>query len=164
MEQAEAAPHTASQPDSPSTPHAASPLGRVATAAGLVLAISYPVLAVSIGVRAVYQLCCRPDILSPVGPLLSLVAALVYAVAAVGFARRTQRAWKVSVAALSFELAMVLVVGTITLLRWDLIQHSAWRLFGLDYGFFPLAQPLLGLLWLFWPSTRAAYREGPEEG
>lgn len=137
------------------------PLGRVASAAGYVLAISYPLLALSIGVRALYQFVGRPDIVDKTGPALSLVAAALYAVAAVGFARRTKRAWRVSVAALSAEMVMVLLVGTLTVLRPSLIQHSAWRFYGLDYGFFPLVQPFLGLLWLLWPTTRAAYGLAP---
>jgi hypothetical protein len=156
---------TAEGPASPGLAAAAGPaaLGRLAQAAGVVLAISYPLLAISIGFRAVYQLCCRPDIASKVGPALSLVAAAVYLVAAVAFTRRSPRAWRVAVAALAFELAAVLAVGTVTLLRPELIQHSAWRRFGLDYGFFPLLQPLLGLLWLLWPSTRAAYGRGARQ-
>lgn len=142
------------------TAPATTPLGKVATAAGVVLAISYPVLAISIGVRAVYQLCCRPDLPGKVGPWLSLLAACVYAVAAVGFARRTRRAWRISMAALSFELVMVLLVGTITLLSPTAIPHTAWGNFGRDYGFFLVLQPFLGLLWLMWPSTRAAYGIG----
>lgn len=136
---------------------AASPLGKVATAAGVVLAISYPVLALSIGVRAVYQLCCRPELPSKVGPWLSLLAACVYAIAAVGFARRTRRAWRISLAALTFELVMVLVIGTVTVLNPAAIPHTAWGNFGRDYGFFLVLQPFLGLLWLLWPSTRVAY-------
>ncbi len=142
----------------------AHPLGRLASAAGYVLAISYPLLALSIGVRALYQLLGRPDIVDKTGPMLSLVAATLYAIAAVGFARRTRRAWYVSVSALSVEMVMVLLVGTITVLRPDLIQHSAWRMYGLDYGLFPLVQPFLGLLWLLWPTTRVAYGIGPKPG
>jgi hypothetical protein len=145
----------------PASPPPSSPapavLGRVATAAGYVLALSYPILALSIGVRAIVQLCCRPELGSKTGPALSLVAALVYVVAAIGFARRDRPAWYLSVAALGFELVMVLAVGTVTWLRPAAIQHSAWRNFGQDYGYFLLIQPLLGLLWLFWPTTRAAY-------
>jgi hypothetical protein len=145
----------------PPEPHAAPPaetaLGKFASAAGYVLAITYPLFALSIGVRAVYQLCCRPDILAKVGPWLSLVAAVVYAVAALGFARRNRRAWWVSLAALSFELAAVLVVGALTTLRPGTIPHTAWGHFGRDYGFFLVLQPFLGLLWLLWPTTRQAY-------
>jgi hypothetical protein len=144
----------------PRLSHAPPPpgaLGRFATAAGYVLAVTYPLFALSIGVRAVYQLCCRPDIAGKLGPWLSLVAAVVYAVAAVGFARRSRRAWRVSLAALSFELVAVLVVGTVTVVRPDAIPHTAWGHFGQDYGFFLVLQPFLGLLWLLWPTTRQAY-------
>ena len=34
---------------------------------------------------------------------------------------------------------------------------TVWRHFGEDYGYFPLFQPLLGLVWLFWPLTMENY-------
>ncbi|MCC6627370.1 MAG: hypothetical protein IT340_08220, partial [Chloroflexi bacterium] len=39
----------------------------------------------------------------------------------------------------------------------DLIGRTVWRHFGADYGYFPLVQPLLGLIWLLWPETMRAY-------
>jgi hypothetical protein len=141
----------------PSAPPVTVGLGKVATVAGYVLAITYPLFALSIGVRAIYQLCCRPDIPNRLGPWLSLVAAVIYAVAAVGFARRSRRAWTISLSALSFELVCVLVVGTVTTLDPTAIPHTAWGRFGQDYGFFLVFQPFLGLLWLLWPTTREAY-------
>ena len=39
----------------------------------------------------------------------------------------------------------------------EVIGRTVWRHFGEDYGFFPLFQPLLGLIWLLWPLTMAAY-------
>ena len=58
---------------------------------------------------------------------------------------------------LAFELAMVLVVGVWSLVDPAFIGHTVWRHFGEDYGYFPLFQPLLGLLWLLWPQTMRMY-------
>lgn len=146
---------------------AAAPLSSLAEAAGRALALSYPLLAFSTGGRAVYQLFFKagglihaPDMAAWLGPALSMVACLVYLLATVGFAVRRRGAWWVSVAALAFETAAVLAVGWITVQGGpaaERIGHTAWGHFGRDYGYFPLVQPLLGLFWLLWPATRAAY-------
>ncbi len=126
-------------------------------AAGVILAISYPVLALSTGFRAFYQLFFKEGVTNYLGPALSAVAAILYLVATVGFAVRKKWAWKVSVTALGIEMVMVLVVGTLSILIPETIGRTAWRLYGIDYGFFPLIQPLLGLLWLFNRQTLVAY-------
>ncbi|MDX1414497.1 MAG: hypothetical protein R3293_09925 [Candidatus Promineifilaceae bacterium] len=126
-------------------------------AAGVILAVSYPVLALSTGFRAFYQLFLKEDVTNYLGPALSALAAVLYLVATIGFAVREKWAWRVSVVALAIEMLMVLLVGTLSLVVPDMIGRTAWRLFGIDYGFFPLVQPLLGLLWLFHPKTLVAY-------
>lgn len=124
---------------------------------GFILAISYPVLAVSTGVRAFYQLLFRHDIAYYLPSYMSLVASLCYLVAAIGFAYRRRWSWYLSVALLGFETAMVLLVGSLSFVYPELIGRTVWRQFGADYGYFPLFQPLLGLIWLFWPETLYAY-------
>ena len=126
-------------------------------AAGVILAISYPVLALSTGARAIYQLFFKEGVTNYLAPILSLVAALLYLIATVGFAVREKWAWRVSVTALTVEMIMVLLVGTLSLIISDTIGRTAWRYFGIDYAFFPLIQPVLGLLWLFHPKTLLAY-------
>lgn len=145
----------------------AGALPTLASAAGYVLAVSYPVLAFSTGGRAIYQLFFKDggllftgDVHLYLGALLSAVASLCYLLAAIGFAVRRRPAWWLSVYALGFEMAMVLVVGTLTLPFMPtsaVIGGTVWRWYGVDYGFFPLFQPMLGLLWLFWPVTMRAY-------
>lgn len=157
-------PHTALPPGA-TAPDGALPT--IASAAGYVLGVSYPVLALSTGVRAAYQLLLKDGGLlftgqlpHYLGPLLTAAAAVLYCVAAVGFVRRSRRAWRISVAALAAETACVIVVGTLTLPGMPAraaIGGTVWRLYGIDYGFFPLFQPILGLIWLFWPVTRRAY-------
>ncbi len=126
-------------------------------AAGVILAVSYPVLALATGFRAFYQLFLKEGVTNYIGPMLSAVAALLYLVATVGFAVREKWAWRVSVVALGMEMILVLVVGTLSIIMPETIGRTAWRLYGIDYGFFPLVQPLLGLLWLFHPKTLVAY-------
>lgn len=125
--------------------------------AGTILAVSYPVLALSTGFRSVYQLFLKEDVASYTGPALSAVAALCYLTATIGFAYRRRWAWWLSVLVLGFESLMTLVVGTLSLVNPELIGSTVWRLFGIDYGFFPLLQPLLGLAWLLHPETLQSY-------
>ena len=126
-------------------------------AAGVILAISYPVLALSAGVRAAYQLFFKEGVTDYLPAILSGVAAVCYLLATVGFIVRQRWAWRLSVSMLTFELVMVLVVGTISLLNPDVIGRTVWGRFGADYGYFPLIQPLLGLAWLFHRETRQVY-------
>ncbi|RDI96157.1 hypothetical protein DV704_04390 [Meiothermus sp. QL-1] len=127
-------------------------------AIGQVLAVSYPLLALAAGARSVYQLFFKPGVTDYLPPLLSAVAASVYLVATVAFVIRRPWAWWVSVVALSFELVGVLGVGTLSLLMPQVIGRTVWHEFGIDYGFLPLVQPILGLIWLFWPENRAQFR------
>jgi len=129
-------------------------------AAGVILAVSYPVLALSAGVRAIYQLFLKEDVISYVPAVLSGIAALAYLLATVGFIVRKRWAWRLSVFALGFELAMALLVGTLSFIIPDTIGRTVWGHFGADYGYFPLIQPLLGLAWLFHPQTRKVYNIG----
>lgn len=124
---------------------------------GYILGVSYPVLALSTGVRALYQLFLKEGVTNYVGPLLSSVAAILYLIAAIGFFKRTPRWWRISVTALALETTMTLLVGTLSFIIPDAIGGTVWRHFGQDYGFFPLIQPLLGLAYLLWTPTRVAY-------
>lgn len=126
-------------------------------AAGVILAISYPVLALSTGVRALYQLFLKEGVTNYLPPLLSGVAAVCYLLATVGFVVRKRWAWRLSVSMLVFELAMVLLIGILSFIIPDAIGRTVWGRFGADYGYFPLIQPILGLAWLFHRETRAAY-------
>lgn len=132
-------------------------------AAGVVLAISYPVLALSTGVRAIYQLFFKEGVVFLLPSILSGVAALCYLTATVGFVVRRRWAWRLSVGVLLFETAMTLVVGTLSFIIPDTVGSTVWRHFGADYGYFPLIQPLLGLAWLFHPETRSVYGIGKPE-
>lgn len=145
-------------------------LSSLAEASGRALALSYPLLAFSTGGRSVYQLFFKEgglvhaaEVARWLGPALSLLACLVYLVATVGFLLRRRGAWWLSVGCLAFETLGVLIVGALTAGGGPAaatIGGTAWGHFGRDYGYFPLVQPLLGLLWLLWPATRRAYGIG----
>lgn len=149
---------TGANPSRPDQPSAMVGLPGLVTAFGFILAFSYPVLAISTGVRATYQLLIRAGEGSSLPALMSLTASLCYLLAALGFLYRRRWTWWFSVALLGFELVMVILIGTLSLVIPDLIGRTVWRHFGADYGYFPLFQPMLGLIWLFWPATRRAFR------
>lgn len=137
---------------------AGTTLSTFASTTGKILGISYPVLALSTGARALYQLFLKEGVTNYLAPSLTAVAAAVYLIAAVGFTVQKKWAWWVSLIALAFETLMVLLVGTLSLVIPDVIGSTAWGHFGADYAFFPLIQPVLGLIWLLHPQTRRAYQ------
>jgi hypothetical protein len=99
---------------------------------------------------------------APVAVSLSVVAAAVYLLAFTQLRRRDPRAWRLSVAACSFELAGVLVVGTLSLANPDLFPRATvWSTFGFGYGFVPLLLPMAGLVWLLRRETRRAFGAAP---
>lgn len=132
----------------------------ILSAIGYILGVSYPVLALSTGVRAIFQLFFKAGVTNYLGPSLSAVAALCYLLATIGFIYRRRWTWRLSVVSLGFETAMTFVVGTLSLIYPELIGTTVWRHFGADYGYFPLFQPVLGLAWLVWPETLRAYGIG----
>jgi hypothetical protein len=136
----------------------ANQLSTFATVVGAILGISYPILALSTGVRALYQLLLKEGVTNYVGPSLSAVAAILYLIAAIGFATRKRWAWRLSVGSLGVETVLTLIVGTLSLIIPDVIGGTVWRHFGADYAYFPLIQPLLGLAWLLHPETLRAYQ------
>ena len=130
---------------------------KVASPAGYILAVSYPVLALSTGVRALYQLFFKAGVTDYLPSAMSGLAALCYLTATIGFVYRRRWAWWLSVIILGVETLLTLIVGTWSYIDPALIGSTVWRHFGADYGYFPLFQPILGLLWLFWPVTLRAY-------
>lgn len=127
------------------------------TVFGYILTVSYPLLALSTGVRALFQLLLKQGVVNYLAPTLSLTAALCYLIATVGFAYRVRWAWRLSVSVLVLETALTIVVGTLSLIIPESIGRTVWRHYGADYGYFPLVQPAIGLAWLFWPSIKKQY-------
>lgn len=115
---------------------------------GRVLVTIYGVFAVAATSRAGLQLATKFDD-APAAYLLSALAAAVYIVATVSLARSTDVSRRVAYASCSFELAGVLIVGTLSLLDRDLFpDETVWSGYGYGYLFVPLVLPILGLAWL----------------
>ena len=125
--------------------------------AGIVLGMSYPILAFSTSGRAVYQLLFKEGVTDYLPPTLSAIAASCYLLATIGFFYRRKWAWRLSVGVLGFETLMTFVIGVLSFVIPAVIGRTVWRHFGIDYGFFPLFQPLLGLFWLFSRGTLQTY-------
>ena len=99
----------------------------VVSPAGYVLAVSYPVLALSTGVRAAYQLFVRPDIVDYLPVALSALAALCYLTATLGFAYRRPWTWRLSVTVLAFETLMTVAVGVWSIIDPATVGSTVWR-------------------------------------
>ena len=138
----------------------ASRSARVLSAIGYVLGVSYPLLAFSATGRSVYQLFFKPELVTAVGPLTSLFAAVCYLVATIGFTYRKPWTWWLSLGVLAIESCGTMVTGFLSIVEPTLIGSSVWRLFGIDFAFFPLVQPIAGIVWLGWPPTRRLFGLG----
>lgn len=115
---------------------------------GKVLVILYAVFAVGATSRAVFQILTKLQE-APLAYSLSAAAAVVYVVATVALVVDRPAARRVAWAALTFEAAGVLVVGTFSLLRADLFpEPTVWSDYGLGYLLIPLFLPFVGLWWL----------------
>lgn len=120
-----------------------------ATGPGRVLIAVYAIFALSATARATVQIADR-FAEAPVPYVLSLVAGIVYVLATVGLAGSTPWARRLAWSAVGFELAGVLVVGTLSLVdAADFPDETVWSVFGRGYGFVPLVLPLVGLWWLY---------------
>ncbi len=132
---------------------------RPAYGAGRVLIFVYGIFAISATARAAVQL-IRDAAEAPLAYTLSAVAAVVYLGATVAMAHNGRRMRRVAWVTVSFELAGVLAVGTLSLIRPDLFPHaSVWSHFGAGYGYVPAVLPLLGLFWM-WRSSPARIAHG----
>jgi hypothetical protein len=125
------------------------------TGPGRLLIACYAFFALAAGARAGWQLATRFSE-APAAYLLSLLAAALYLVAAVGLARSGPAARRITLACCAVELAGVLTVGTASLLAPEVFPRATvWSGFGVGYAFVPLVLPVLGLLWLRHTRARA---------
>lgn len=128
-------------------PERAAP-GATATGAGRVLIAVYGIFALAATARAGVQITQRFGE-APLAYTLSALAGVVYVLATVGLAGTGPRFRRLAWAAVSFELAGVLVVGAFTLLvPGDFPDDTVWTDFGIGYGLVPLVLPFVGLWWL----------------
>ncbi len=121
---------------------------------GRVLVAVYAILAIAALGRSIFQIIDRFDE-APVAFCLSALAGVVYLVATLALALRWRRiAW----VTISFELAGVLIVGTLSLVAPQLLgldsidpfgrEATVWSVYGAGYVLVPLVLPVLGLLYL----------------
>ncbi|MGV3016428.1 hypothetical protein [Rothia sp. 88186D007BW] len=115
---------------------------------GRLLVLVYGIFTLSAGARALYQVIRKFDE-APLSISLSALSALIYLVATIALAKKGERAWVVSLVAVSFEMVGVLLIGIFSYLQ---PQHfevaSVWSHFGSGYGYIPLILPMVGLWWL----------------
>jgi hypothetical protein len=115
---------------------------------GRLLIAVYGVFALSATARASYQLFRKFDE-APIAYSLSLVSAITYILVTISLARRSGFWQKAAKPLVFFELAGVLLVGTLSIVVPSLFKHpSVWSEYGIGYGFLPLILPILALFWL----------------
>jgi hypothetical protein len=108
----------------------------------------YGVLAFAATGRAVYELIAKFD-KAPLAYSLSALSALIYIVATIALARHSKLSRKIALITISFELAGVLIVGSLSIFDSTVFPHSTvWSWYGISYGWFPLIMPIVGLWWL----------------
>ena len=128
---------------------------------GTILVWVYGVLALAATGRSVYQMIAHFS-QAPLAYLLSALAAVVYVLATLALVFAGGARWyRVAWAAVSFELAGVLVVGALSMLAPDLFHadDTVWSGFGAGYFWIPLVLPFLGIWWL---STHHPHRARAE--
>ena len=119
-----------------------------------VLLALYALFTLAAGARAIVQLTTQYDD-APVAYWLSLGAALTYAAGWYAIRRASAGHTGFASVMLWVELAGVLGVGVLSLVRPEWFpEPSVWSDFGVGYGFVPTALPILGLLWLRYEKRR----------
>lgn len=114
----------------------------------------YALFTLAAGARATVQLVTQYDD-APVAYWLSLAASGTYALG--WYAIREASAGNTGFASVMLwvELAGVLSVGTLSLVRPEWFPDaSVWSDYGAGYGFVPLALPVAGLIWLRYEKRR----------
>lgn len=135
-----------------------------AVGVGRVLIAVYGVLALGASARSFVQLVERYEE-APLAYTLSAVSALVYIVATVALILPGAFWYLVAWITICFELAGVLVVGTLSLTHPELFAHaSVWSGYGYGYLFVPLVVPVLGILWLYRRRPSAVAAQSDERG
>lgn len=114
---------------------------------GRALTAAYAFMALAAGARSAVQIATEFDA-APLAFALSAISAAIYLLAAIALRRDGRRWWLLGTAACTVELAGVLAIGTWSLLDPNRFPATTvWSGFGSGYGCFPLALPLLGLLY-----------------
>lgn len=125
--------------------------GKVRTRSGphVVLLAVYAIFVLAAGARSLVQIFTDFS-RAPVAYVLSLVAAATYVAGWVAIRRAASGRPGFARVMLWVELAGVLVVGTLSLVRGDWFPDaSVWSHYGSGYGWVPAVLPIAGLLWLW---------------
>jgi hypothetical protein len=127
------------------------------TGVGRVLVLVYGILALAATGRSVFQIIDRFGE-APVAFSLSALSALVYIVATIALIVPGRASYRVAWSTISFELAGVIVVGTLTIVAPSVLglhdmnafgrDSTVWSIYGMGYLFIPLVLPILGMMWL----------------
>lgn len=120
------------------------------TGIGRVLVVVYAIMALAATGRSLVQIVEDFDN-APLAYTLSAASAIVYILATVALVLSRSAFWYgVAWVAICFELAGVLVVGTLSLTHPELFSHDAtvWSGFGYGYFWVPLVLPFVGVWWL----------------
>ena len=142
------------------------------TGVGRVLVFVYGLLALAATGRSVFQIIDRFSD-APVAFTLSAVSAVIYIVATIALIAPGRVWYRVALVTISFELAGVLIIGTLSTFAPGLLGMSntdpfgqnstVWSVYGAGYLFIPLVLPVLGLLWLSRHRPSAPSVAQPEE-
>ncbi|GAA1947474.1 membrane protein [Microbacterium deminutum] len=119
------------------------------TGIGRVLVIVYAIMALAATGRSFVQIVERFDE-APLAYTLSAISALVYILATLALIFSGSRTWyRIAWITILFELAGVLIVGTLSLVLRELFAHpTVWSWYGVGYVFVPLVLPFFGLWYL----------------
>ena len=113
-----------------------------------VLLALYALFTLAAGARSIVQIASDWD-RAPVAYGLSVAAAITYALGWAAIRQASVGRAAFASVMLWVELAGVLAVGTLSLLKEDWFPDaSVWSGYGIGYGFVPALLPVAGLLWL----------------
>jgi hypothetical protein len=128
---------------------------------GRVLIAVYGILALAATGRSVVQIVEKFSF-APFAYTLSAVAAVIYIVAMIALIAPGRFWYRVACVTIGFEMAGVLIVGTLSLIDPVLFpDKTIWSGYGLWYAFAPLVLPAAGLWWLRKHHRAAALGDRP---
>jgi hypothetical protein len=119
---------------------------------GRVLVTVYAILAIGATSRAIYQIATVYST-ARIPITLSALSGVIYILATVALILPGRLWYRVAWITISFELAGVLIIGTLSLVLPSIFAGRAafgtvWSYYGLGYLLIPLVLPILGMLWL----------------
>ena len=120
-------------------------MSAVSTGPGRLIIAIYGIFALAASARSLYQLATKFEE-APLAYSLSALSAVAYILATIALAKGLT---ELATYALVFELAGVLIVGTLSILLPEGFRHASVRsLYGAGYACVPLLLPIWGLWWL----------------